>query len=84
VLLVDWLVRLCYASILSVPNPQFGIQRFFREQLGAQFYAHLYFEATGSRERARAKITSAADRYTAGAYMNDMAVVHRDILLHEK
>ena len=37
---------------------------------GTQFYAHLYaglyFEATGNRERARAKITTAADHYTAG------------------
>jgi lipoprotein NlpI len=54
----------------------------------AQFYAHLYaglyFEATGNRERARAEITTAADRYTAGGYMHDVAVVHRDILLRSK
>src|SRR5271169_5078551 len=35
-----------------------------------QFYAHLYaglyFEATGNRDRARAEITTAADRYTTG------------------
>lgn len=54
----------------------------------SQFYAHLYaglyFEATGNRERARAEITTAADRYTVGGYMHDVAVVHRDILLHSK
>jgi lipoprotein NlpI len=54
----------------------------------AQFYAHLYaglyFEALGNRERARAEITTAADRYTAGGYMHDVAVVHRDILLRSK
>ena len=53
-----------------------------------QFYAHLYaglyFEATGNRERARAEITIAADRYTVGGYMHDVAVVHRDILLRSK
>jgi lipoprotein NlpI len=54
----------------------------------AQFYAHLYaglyFEATGNRERARAEITAAADHYTVGGYMHDVAVVHRDILLRSK
>jgi hypothetical protein len=50
----------------------------------SQFYAHLYgglyFEAIGNRERARAEITTAADRYTAGGYMHDVAVVHRNML----
>jgi hypothetical protein len=54
----------------------------------AQFYAHLYaglyFEATGNRKRARAEITTAADHYTVGGYMHDVAVVHRDILLRSK
>ena len=54
----------------------------------AQFYAHLYaglfFEATGNRDRARAEITTAADQYTVGGYMHDVAVVHRDILLRSK
>jgi lipoprotein NlpI len=53
-----------------------------------QFYAHLYaglyFEATGNRERARTEITTAADRYNVGGYMHDVAVVHRNILLHAK
>lgn len=53
-----------------------------------QFYAHLYaglyFEATGNRGRARAEIVTAADRYTDGGYMHDVAVVHRDILLRSK
>jgi lipoprotein NlpI len=54
----------------------------------AQFYAHLYaglyFEATGNRERARAEITVAADRYTVGGYMHDVAIVHRDTFLRSK
>ncbi len=54
----------------------------------AQFYAHLYaglyFEATGNREQARAEITAAADRYTVGGYMHDVAIVHRDIFLRSK
>jgi lipoprotein NlpI len=54
----------------------------------SQFYAHLYaglyFEATGNRERARTEITTAADRYTAGGYMHDVAVVHRNILRRSK
>ena len=54
----------------------------------AQFYAHLYaglyFEATGNRERARAEITAAADRYTVGGYMHDVAIVHRDTFLRSK
>jgi hypothetical protein len=51
----------------------------------AQFYAHLYaglyFEGTGNRDRAQPEITTAAGHYTAGGYMHDVAVVHRDILL---
>ena len=54
----------------------------------AQFYAHLYaslyFEATGNSKRALAEITIAADDYSAGGYMHDVAVVHRDILLRSK
>jgi len=53
-------------------------------QFYAHFYAGLYFEATGSRERARAEITTAADRYSVGGYMHDVAVVHRDILLRSR
>jgi lipoprotein NlpI len=53
-------------------------------QFNAHLYAGLYFEATGNRERAMAEITTAADRYTAGGYMHDVAVVHRDILLRSK
>ena len=53
-------------------------------QFYAHFYAGLYFEATGNRERARAEIITAANRYTDGGYMHDVAVVHRDILLRSK
>lgn len=53
----------------------------------AQFYAHLYlglyFEALGDAPRARKHIAeSAAERYTVGGYMHDVARVHLRLLDH--
>src|SRR5579863_7976164 len=44
----------------------------------AQFFADLYFEATGNRKRARTEITTAADHYTTGEYKHGALVVHRE------
>jgi hypothetical protein len=50
----------------------------------AYLYAGLYFEATENRKRALAEITIAANHYSTGGHMHDVAVVHRDILLRSK